>query len=113
MPFTLLSDTTELTQVPWRQGGSRCAGGLRGVGVEDGAVCLVVDQVGHVSTLLVLGEADGITASRAQVGLEVGVAVRGVTADWTLVSAMRAWLEEQHRVRAGQRQNMHVWMWDL
>lgn len=101
---------SELTQVPWGQWGSSRGGGLRRVGVEDGAVRLVVDEVGHVGSLFVLGEADGITASRAQVGLEVGVTARCVAADWTLISAMRARLEEQHSARAGQRQNMHAWM---
>lgn len=90
---------SELTQVSRGQGWSRGGGRLRRVGVEDGAIGLVVDQVGHVGTLLVLGEADGVAARGAQTGLDVGVTARGVTADRTLVSAVRAGLEAQQKVR--------------
>lgn len=93
------SSTSELTQVPRRQGRSRGGGGLRLVGAEDGAIGLVVYQVGHEGTLLVLG----VTARRAQTGLVVGVAARGVTADRTLVSTMRAGLEGQQGVSVHQR----------
>lgn len=100
--FAFHSPSSELTQVPRGQGWRRSAGGgLRRVGVEDGAVGLVVDQVGHEGTLLVLGEAGGVAAGGAQTGLEVGVTARGVTADRTLVSAMRAGLEGQRGVVRG------------
>lgn len=99
-----------LTQVPRGQGRSRGAGGLRRVGAEDGAIGLVVDQVGYVGTLLVLGEAGSVAAPGAQAGLEVGVAARGVTADWTLVSAVRAGLEGQQEVRGSVRAKGGVYM---
>lgn len=81
-----------LTQVPGGQGWRRGGGRLRWVGVEDGAVGFVIDQVGHESTLLILDEAGGVTARRAQTGLEVGVAARGIAADRPLVSAVGAGL---------------------
>lgn len=83
----------ELTQVPRGQRRTRGGGGLRLVGAEDGAIRLVVDQVGHEGTLLVLGEGCGVASCRAQTGLMVGVAARGVTAHRSLVSAMGARLE--------------------
>lgn len=82
---------SELTQVPRRQGRSRRGARLSCVGVEDGAIGLVVDHAGHVATLLVLA----VAAPGARTGLEVGVTARSVTADGTLVSAMRAGLEGQ------------------
>ena len=54
---------SELTQVPRGQRGSGVGGRLSLVVVEDGAVCLVVDQAGHVGSLLVLPEA--VAARRA------------------------------------------------
>lgn len=79
-----------LTQVPGRQRGCRGGGGLRRVGVEDGAVRLVVDQVGNVAPLFVLGQ-----SRRAGARLEVGVAAGRVAADGTLVPAVGAGLEGQ------------------
>lgn len=93
------SSSSELTQVPGGQRRRRGGGRLRRVGVEDGAIGLVVDQVGHEDALLVLGKAGGVAARRAQTGLEVGVAARGVAADRPLVSAMGAGLEGQHEAR--------------
>lgn len=88
------SAVSAITQVPWWQRWSRGGGGLGRVAAEDGAIGLVVHQVGHVGALFVLGEADGITTPRAQ----VGVTARGVAADRTLVSPMRAGLKGHQRV---------------
>lgn len=87
-----------LTLVPrgQRRSGAETERLRRVVVVEDGAVGLVVDQVGHVGALLVLGVADGVAARGALAGLQVGVAARGVTADRTLVPAVRARLEGRH-----------------
>lgn len=83
-----------LTQVPgWER---RCGGGARllrtaaAAAAQDGAVRLVVDHVGQVAPLLVLGRA----LTRTRTGLEVGVAAGSVAADRALVPAMRAGLDE-------------------
>lgn len=89
LPSIADSAASAITQVPRWQRWSRGGGGLRRAAAEDGAVGLVVNQVGHVGALFVLGEADGVAASGAQ----VGVTTRGVTADRALVSTMRAGLE--------------------
>lgn len=86
-----------LTQIPGGEGWSRWAAGLLCTAAEDGAVSLVVDQARHEGALLVLREAGGVAACRAQtavvVVVVVGVVAGGVTADGPLVSAERAGLE--------------------
>ena len=98
-PLICDASVSDITQVPRGQGWSRGGGRLRRVCVEDGAVGLVVNQVGHVGALLVLGEANRVAGSGAQ----VGVTAWGVTADRALVPAVRARLEGDQRVGAGQR----------
>lgn len=89
--------TQGLTQVPWGQGRSRGGGRLRGAGVQDGSVSLVVHQAGHKEAVLVLAEARSVPAGGPQTGLQVGVTAGGVTADGTVVSPMGARLEEVRR----------------
>lgn len=87
-----IKNERQSTYVSWGQRGCRGGGGppgRGGAGVEDGAVGLVVDQVGHVPTTLL------VPCQGGRAGLEVGVGARGVAAGRALLSPMGAGLKGQ------------------
>lgn len=95
-----IKNERQSTYVSWGQRGCRGGGGppgRGGAGVEDGAVGLVVDQVGHVPTTLL------VPCQGGRAGLEVGVGARGVAADWAFLSPVGAGLREDRGQKVIER----------